>query len=357
MSRVGRPTSAARGTGTATRAPAATSRPPTTPSASTPSSRREWTWSEKYATQPEILAYLQHVADRYDLRRDIRFSTRVDRGDVGRRHLDAGRSRTDQGDDRHLPLLRHGHRVPVGAQGRPTSPGAERFQGDVYFTSRWPHEGVDFTGKRVARDRHRLVGHPVDPAHRRAGRAAHGLPAHAQLLDARPQRPGAARARAGRSSATGPPTAQAAKLVARRRAARGAPRTRRASAPAEEQRRQRFEAAWDAGELFAHPRLFADHDDEPAGQRRRGRVHPREDPLDRGGSRDGRGALPHRASRSAPSGRASTPATTRRSTCPTCGWSTCASTRSTTITATGIDTERRDASSSTPSSSPPASTP
>src|SRR4051794_30622469 len=37
----------------------------------------EWTWSEKYATQPEILAYLRHVADRYDLRRDIRFGTRV----------------------------------------------------------------------------------------------------------------------------------------------------------------------------------------------------------------------------------------------------------------------------------------
>ena len=43
-----------------------------------PELETEWTWSEKYATQPEILRYLQHVADKHDLRRDIRFSTRVD---------------------------------------------------------------------------------------------------------------------------------------------------------------------------------------------------------------------------------------------------------------------------------------
>ena len=50
-----------------------------------PELEKEWTWSEKYATQPEILRYLQHVADKHDLRRDIRFSTRVDAAHVGRR--------------------------------------------------------------------------------------------------------------------------------------------------------------------------------------------------------------------------------------------------------------------------------
>lgn len=53
-----------------------------------PDLRREWQWSEKYATQPEILSYLNHVADRYELRRDIRFETPVDRAvwdDEGRR--------------------------------------------------------------------------------------------------------------------------------------------------------------------------------------------------------------------------------------------------------------------------------
>src|SRR6478735_9240891 len=43
-----------------------------------PELETEWTWSEKYATQPEILRYVQHVADKHDLRRDIRFSTSVD---------------------------------------------------------------------------------------------------------------------------------------------------------------------------------------------------------------------------------------------------------------------------------------
>ena len=52
-----------------------------------PELEREWQWSEKYATQPEILAYANHVADRYDLRRDIRFATRVERAtwDAGTR--------------------------------------------------------------------------------------------------------------------------------------------------------------------------------------------------------------------------------------------------------------------------------
>ena len=47
----------------------------------------EWTWSEKYATQPEILSYLQYVAEKYDLRSDIRFSTRCRVGGMGRRRL------------------------------------------------------------------------------------------------------------------------------------------------------------------------------------------------------------------------------------------------------------------------------
>ena len=55
-----------------------------------PELERDWTWSEKYATQPEILRYLQFVADQYDLRRDIDFSTRVDCGGVGRGGLASG---------------------------------------------------------------------------------------------------------------------------------------------------------------------------------------------------------------------------------------------------------------------------
>ena len=79
-----RPTmSAAPGTGTAIPVRAATSRPRTTATPSIRSWRAAWQWSEKYATQPEILRYLGFVADRYDLRRDIRFDTRVTDGDLG----------------------------------------------------------------------------------------------------------------------------------------------------------------------------------------------------------------------------------------------------------------------------------
>jgi cation diffusion facilitator CzcD-associated flavoprotein CzcO/acetyl esterase/lipase len=106
-----------------------------------------WTWSEKYATQPEILRYLRFVAERYDLRRDIRFSTKA----------------TDATWDEAAQLWRIGADPGPGVTARyyvmatgclsvPKDldiPGADRFTGEVYFTSRWPHEGVDFTGKRV----------------------------------------------------------------------------------------------------------------------------------------------------------------------------------------------------------------
>jgi len=107
-----------------------------------------WQWSEKYATQPEILRYLQHVADTLDLRRDIAFSTRVEAAE-----WDAAASlwrvRTNRGDAVSC-------RFYVMASGCLSMPktldidGIDRFAGEVFFTSRWPHEGVDFTGKRVA---------------------------------------------------------------------------------------------------------------------------------------------------------------------------------------------------------------
>jgi cation diffusion facilitator CzcD-associated flavoprotein CzcO/acetyl esterase/lipase len=113
-----------------------------------PELEKDWQWSERYATQPEILRYLGYVADRYDLRRDIRFETRVESAaweGAARRW----RIRTDRGDDIRC-------RFYVMATGclslpkTPDIPGYGRFEGDVYFTGRWPHDGVDFTGKRVA---------------------------------------------------------------------------------------------------------------------------------------------------------------------------------------------------------------
>ncbi len=112
-----------------------------------PDIERSWEWSEKYATQPEILRYLEHVATAHNLRRDIRFNTSVTKArwdDDGQRWQIS----TDHGDTVSC-------RFYVMATGCLSQPkqldigGVDRFDGDVYFTSRWPHDGVDFAGKRV----------------------------------------------------------------------------------------------------------------------------------------------------------------------------------------------------------------
>ena len=74
-----------------------------------------WKWSEKYATQPEILRYLGFVADRYELRRDIRFRTKVTAANWDRGHGTLA-AHDRQRRDRILPLLHHGHRLPLRAQ-------------------------------------------------------------------------------------------------------------------------------------------------------------------------------------------------------------------------------------------------
>ncbi len=113
-----------------------------------PELEQEWTWSERYATQPEILRYAQFVADKHDLRRDIRFETRV-AGAVWDDEAGVWNIRTEGGDVLTAPY----YVMATGCLSVPKVPdivGADRFAGEVYFTSSWPHEGVDFTGKRVA---------------------------------------------------------------------------------------------------------------------------------------------------------------------------------------------------------------
>ncbi len=108
----------------------------------------EWTWSERYAAQPEILRYLQFVADRMDLRRDIQFNATV----VGAVY-DSGRGSWD------IRLADGGTasaRFLVTAVGclsatlTPEFPGIDSFAGESHHTGSWPQQGVDFTGKRVA---------------------------------------------------------------------------------------------------------------------------------------------------------------------------------------------------------------
>jgi cation diffusion facilitator CzcD-associated flavoprotein CzcO len=109
---------------------------------------QEWTWSSKYPEQPEILRYLEHVADRFDLKRDITFGTRVT-GATFREDDGSWEVRTDDG----AAVTARFVVSAVGclsAANVPPIPGLERFQGSWYHTGAWPHEGVDFSGRRVA---------------------------------------------------------------------------------------------------------------------------------------------------------------------------------------------------------------
>jgi cation diffusion facilitator CzcD-associated flavoprotein CzcO/acetyl esterase/lipase len=112
-----------------------------------PELEKAWTWSEKYATQPEILRYLGFVADRYELRRDIRFGTKVKQAtwdDASERWLVS----TDNGAN---VSCRH-YIMATGCLSAPKPPeidGVKDFKGEVYFTGRWPHDGVNLKGKRV----------------------------------------------------------------------------------------------------------------------------------------------------------------------------------------------------------------
>jgi cation diffusion facilitator CzcD-associated flavoprotein CzcO len=109
---------------------------------------QEWEWSERYPEQPEILHYLEHVAKRHDLKRDIRFNTRVTGGDFDET-ANLWRVRTGKGEEVAARYL-------IAAVGTlsctnmPPFKGLERFKGRWYHTSRFPHSGVDFTAKRVA---------------------------------------------------------------------------------------------------------------------------------------------------------------------------------------------------------------
>src|ERR1700760_3229478 len=109
--------------------------------------QQEWQWSEVFAGQPEILRYANHVADRLDLRRDMRFETKVTIAVF------------DEATHRWTVRTDHGATVSarycvmatgcLSAARMPNFPGRESFAGKIYHTGHWPHKGVDFTGLRV----------------------------------------------------------------------------------------------------------------------------------------------------------------------------------------------------------------
>jgi cation diffusion facilitator CzcD-associated flavoprotein CzcO len=107
-----------------------------------------WTWTEKYATQAEILEYINWVADKLDLRRHITFATRVGAAVLDEKALRWNVS-TDTGEivNARFVVMATG---PLSAAMTPDIPGLDTFGGQTYHTAHWPHENVDFTGKRVA---------------------------------------------------------------------------------------------------------------------------------------------------------------------------------------------------------------
>jgi cation diffusion facilitator CzcD-associated flavoprotein CzcO/acetyl esterase/lipase len=220
---------------------------------------KDWTWSEKYATQPEILDYLRYVADRYGLRSDIEFSTTVTSARWDEREKEWNIT-TDRGNE----VRSRYYIMASGCLSMPKSldiEGAERFAGKVYFTSRWPHEGADFTGQRVA-----VIGtgssgiQAIPLIARQASQLTvfqrtpnFSIPAH-----------------------NGPaPADRLQQLAEDRDGYRHAARWSRGGIPTEltdilgvtateAVRRERFEAAWEQGELFAILGVFADQGINPA---------------------------------------------------------------------------------------------
>lgn len=112
-----------------------------------PELEQEWRWSERYATQPEILRYINHVVDRFDLRRDIVFNTRI----ASVEYDETTARWTATADDGRVwnaeKLI-----LAVGQLSEPkrvTYPGQERFKGRIIYSAQWPKDEVTFEGKRV----------------------------------------------------------------------------------------------------------------------------------------------------------------------------------------------------------------
>ena len=107
----------------------------------------EWVWSERYATQPELLVYLNHVADRFDLRRDIQLDTRVTAA-----AFDEATNRWRVSTDRGEVVSARWCVMATGCLSVANEPdflGAETFAGRSWHTQKWPEGGVDFSGQRV----------------------------------------------------------------------------------------------------------------------------------------------------------------------------------------------------------------
>ncbi|MDE0758626.1 MAG: NAD(P)/FAD-dependent oxidoreductase [Pseudomonadales bacterium] len=112
-----------------------------------PDLEQEWDWPEVFSAQPDILKYANHIADRFDLRRSIRFNTRAT-AVTYLEHSNQWQVDTDTGTSYHATYCI----MATGCLSVPNTPnisGAELFQGETYHTGLWPKDPVDLSGKKV----------------------------------------------------------------------------------------------------------------------------------------------------------------------------------------------------------------
>ncbi|MBN9537208.1 MAG: cyclohexanone monooxygenase [Alphaproteobacteria bacterium 65-37] len=109
--------------------------------------QQAWKWPERYGTQPEILRYINHVADRFDLRRDVQLNTRVTSA-LFDSEANEWTLTTDSADvvRAHFCIMAAGN---LSTPRVPEFRGLRDFRGKWYHSGLWPHEGVDFGGQRV----------------------------------------------------------------------------------------------------------------------------------------------------------------------------------------------------------------
>ena len=215
---------------------------------------QEWTWSERFATQPEILRYLNHVADRFELRPDIQFDTRItaahfhDHDNHWLLHTQSGACVSAR-----FCIMATGC---LSAPRRPNIPGLQDFKGEHYQTASWPHEPISFAGKKVAVIGTGSTGIQLIPEVAKA--AAHcyvfqrtpsfsvparNAPLTPEFIDAYRARHDGIREAARRGEIFG--SGELAWVL------RGEEHTPRAGAPlSQTQRRQAFEERWNLGGAF-----------------------------------------------------------------------------------------------------------
>ncbi|NBC36156.1 NAD(P)-binding domain-containing protein [Novosphingobium sp. FSY-8] len=230
----------------------------------------EWRWTERYATQPEILSYLNHVADRFDLRRDIRLNTRMDSATwdeaagLWRVALNPGGAMSAR-----YVILATG---ALSAPKLPDWPGIEGFSGEIVHTGAW-RDDIDLRGKRVG-----IVGtgsSGVQAIPRIAEVAAH--------LTVYLRTPSFAVPASNRPLDAGEQEALAPQMAALREGARQSPlgwfdgpRPGMALSASETERAQRYEEQWNAGTtglLLAYEDLLIDEDaNTTAAQFARGKI-------------------------------------------------------------------------------------